>query len=59
VTAKVYTVLERAAAVRAATAANTANLLAATGGDVVLVDLQPRTPPPLCDTESGLAAAQS
>ncbi len=56
-TTRVYTVLGRVAGVRAATAANAANLLAAAGDDVVVLDLQPRTPPPpLCDAEEGLAA---
>ncbi len=49
--------LGRVAGVRAATAANAANLLAAAGDDVVVLDLQPRTPPPpLCDAGTGLAA---
>lgn len=56
--ASVYTFLGRDPALRVAVAANAANLLAAAGDDVVVLDLQPRTPPPpLSSATEGLAAA--
>jgi len=52
----IYAFLGRSSEVRVAAAANAANLMAAAGDDVALLDLQPRTPPPpLCRAESGLA----
>ncbi len=57
--ASVFAFLGSVPELRVAAAGNVANLLAAAGDDVAVLDLQPRTaPPPLCDHgDRGLATA--
>jgi hypothetical protein len=57
--ATLYTFLGDAPGPRVAAAANTANLLAAAGDDVVLLDLQPRAPPPPVGVADGPGLADA